>query len=77
MSKLFYKFNPHKIIPAIFFRWAVTNSGMKIRFVSIDNNSIRLAYGEKGTRNPKQSSILLLHGLSADKFMWAPLVKVS
>ena len=47
---------------------------MRIKKVNIGN--LTIAYGEKGEKKKGQSSILLLHGFSADKFMWSPLVGV-
>lgn len=58
----------------IFYRLAVLVSGMRIKKVNIGDMTI--AYGERGEKKKGQSSILLLHGFSADKFMWSPVVGV-
>lgn len=55
-------------------RFAVFASGMRVKRVSIGD--LNIVYGERGIKKKGQSSILLLHGFSADKFMWAPLVGV-
>ena len=58
----------------MYFRFAVLVSGMRIKKIIIGN--LTIAYGERGSKKKGQSSILLLHGFSADKFMWSGLVGV-
>lgn len=50
-------------------------SGMRLKRV-IDNKGFTFFYGERGLPKPGQTSMLLLHGFSADHFMWASIVKV-
>ena len=59
----------------LFVRASVWQSGMRLKYVTIDG--LTLCYGEKGQRKKGTASMLLIHGFSADKFMWVPLVKVS
>ena len=33
-------------------------------------------YAERGTRSPDKSTILLVHGFSASKDQWVPIVQV-
>lgn len=33
-------------------------------------------YGERGTADPNNTSLLFIHGFSASKEMWGPIVKV-
>lgn len=61
------------LVVQMYMRLAVLLSGMKIQYVKLGDHS--LCYGERGRRRSDKSSILLLHGFSADKFMWVPLVK--
>ena len=62
-------------VNVIFRRISVWWSGLRLKYVTIEGLSI--CYGEKGQRKKKGSvSMLLLHGFSADKFMWVPLVQV-
>ena len=56
-------------------RISVWRSGMRLKYVTIDGLSI--CYGEKGQIRKDSVSMLLVHGFSADKFMWVPLVNVS
>ncbi|XP_060069202.1 monoacylglycerol lipase abhd6-A-like [Ylistrum balloti] len=69
---LLYLSRPVLVVQA-YMRLAVLLSGMKIQYVKLGNQT--LCYGERGRRRSDKSSILLLHGFSADKFMWVPLVK--
>lgn len=55
-----------------YMKLAVLVSGMRIKKISVGN--LTIAYGERGSKKKGQSSILLLHGFSADKFMWSGLV---
>ena len=57
-----------------FDRVSVWRSGMRLKYITVEGLSI--CYGEKGHRKKGSVSMLLLHGFSADKFMWVPLVKV-
>ena len=57
------------------YRIAVWMSGMKLKYMKIDG--LNICYGEKGKKKPGQPTMILLHGFTACKFMWAPLVKVS
>lgn len=56
-------------------RLSVLSCGMKIKSVRVGKHLI--CYGEKGQPKPEKSSILLVHGFSADMYMWVPLVRVS
>jgi pimeloyl-ACP methyl ester carboxylesterase len=47
---------------------------MKLNFTEIDG--LTICYGEKGKRRSDKPSMILIHGFTACKFMWAPLVKV-
>ena len=58
-----------------FDRVSVWQSGMRLKYITVDGLSI--CYGEKGRRKKGAVSMLLIHGFTADKFMWVPLVKVS
>ncbi|KAK3100994.1 hypothetical protein FSP39_000075 [Pinctada imbricata] len=67
-----YKANPVRLVR--FFLWtSVKLSGMKIKTTMVEG--LRLVYGERGRKQMGRSSILLLHGFSADKSMWAPLCR--
>lgn len=57
----------------LYFRFSVWYSGMTLKFIEIDGLSI--CYGEKGRKKKGQPSMVLIHGFTADKFMWVPLVK--
>lgn len=48
---------------------------MKIKYVNVNGRNV--CYGERGQKQKGKSSMILLHGFSADKSMWAPLVRVS
>ncbi|OWF53810.1 monoacylglycerol lipase ABHD6-like [Mizuhopecten yessoensis] len=61
------------LVVQMYMKFAVLFSGMKIQYVKLGD--LTLCYGERGRKRPDKSSILLLHGFSADKFMWVPLVK--
>lgn len=69
---LVYTFYPILLLQ-LYFRVSVWQSGMRLNYVSIDGLSI--CYGERGQRKKGSVSMLLLHGFTADKFMWVPLVK--
>lgn len=58
-----------------FSRVTVLWSGMKIKYVNVNGRNV--CYGERGQKQKGKSSMILLHGFSADKSMWAPLVRVS
>ncbi|ESO95820.1 hypothetical protein LOTGIDRAFT_116587, partial [Lottia gigantea] len=47
--------------------------GMERKF--IDVNGVRLCYGEKGQASGSRPTILLIHGFSADHYMWAPVAQ--
>lgn len=49
-------------------------SGMRLNYTEIDG--LTICYGEKGKRRKDKPSMILIHGFTACKFMWAPLVKV-
>ncbi|KAL4226086.1 hypothetical protein ACF0H5_014074 [Mactra antiquata] len=57
----------------LYFRISVILSGMRLNYVHVDGLS--LCYGEKGKRKQGQPTMILIHGFTACKFMWAPLVK--
>ena len=59
---------------SVCFRVSVWQSGMRLKYATMDGLSI--CYGEKGKRKKGSVSMLLLHGFTADKFMWVPLVRV-
>ncbi|KAK3579077.1 hypothetical protein CHS0354_029937 [Potamilus streckersoni] len=56
-----------------YFRFSVLASGMRIKYIKQDGYTI--CYGEKGKPKKGVLSMLLVHGFTADKFMWVPLVK--
>ncbi|KAL3853213.1 hypothetical protein ACJMK2_016770 [Sinanodonta woodiana] len=56
-----------------YFRFSVLASGMRVKYIKQDGYSI--CYGEKGKPKKGVLSMLLVHGFTADKFMWVPLVK--
>ncbi|XP_062593754.1 monoacylglycerol lipase ABHD6-like [Saccostrea cucullata] len=62
-----------ELIVHYYLRMTVLWSGMKIKYITL--NGRKVCYGEKGHKQKGRSSIVLLHGFSADKSMWAPLVK--
>ncbi|XP_071123133.1 monoacylglycerol lipase ABHD6-like [Mytilus edulis] len=70
-SLLIYMKRPEMFVQG-YMKLAVLVSGMRIKKVNIGDMTI--AYGERGEKKKGQSSILLLHGFSADKFMWSPVV---
>lgn len=47
---------------------------MRLNYTEIDG--LTICYGEKGKRRKGKPSMILIHGFTACKFMWAPLVKV-
>ncbi|XP_060577092.1 monoacylglycerol lipase ABHD6-like [Ruditapes philippinarum] len=57
----------------LYFKISVILSGMKLNFTEIDG--LTICYGEKGKRRSDKPSMILIHGFTACKFMWAPLVK--
>jgi len=57
-----------------FFRAAVLLSGLRLKYATIDDMTI--CYGEKGKKQKGKPTMILVHGFTACKFMWAPLVKV-
>lgn len=63
------------IFSCLLIRIAVRWSGMRLRRVT-DDNGFTFMYGERGQPSPDYPSMLLLHGFSADHFMWAPIVHV-
>lgn len=48
---------------------------MKIKKVNV--GGLTFAYGERGVKKIGQSSILLIHGFNAAKYMWFSLVWVN
>lgn len=46
---------------------------MKLKYMTVDG--LNICYGEKGHRNKRQPTMILIHGFTACKFMWAPFVK--
>ncbi|GFO15533.1 monoacylglycerol lipase abhd6-like [Plakobranchus ocellatus] len=74
MTSLYlYFIRPSMIIQA-YFNMAVRWSGMKMKCIKADDSNFIFSYGEKGQQSKGQASILLLHGFTADHFMWAPIV---
>ncbi|KAL5015170.1 hypothetical protein ScPMuIL_009440 [Solemya velum] len=67
-----YMIFPSVLIQA-YMRLSVLSCGMKIKSVRIGKHLIW--YGEKGQSKNRKSSILLVHGFSADMYMWVPLVR--
>lgn len=57
----------------LYFKIAVIMSGMKLNYAQIDG--LTICYGEKGKRHKDKPSMILIHGFTACKFMWAPIVK--
>ncbi|BFZ09136.1 hypothetical protein BsWGS_12175 [Bradybaena similaris] len=74
MSLYLYFIQPSKLIQA-YFRVAVRWSGMRMKCTKPLNDGFIFSYGEKGNKVKGQMSILLLHGFSADHFMWASIVQ--
>ncbi|XP_046380417.1 monoacylglycerol lipase ABHD6-like [Haliotis rufescens] len=62
------------LILQVYFKFAVLWSGMKVKFASPDGK-FHFCYGEKGHQREGSVSLLLLHGFTADHFMWTPVVK--
>lgn len=73
VTSLIYFMCP-RLLVQMYFRVAVMWSGMRLKRV-IDNKGFTFFYGERGLPKPGQTSMLLLHGFSADHFMWASIVK--
>ncbi|XP_048742324.1 monoacylglycerol lipase abhd6-A-like [Ostrea edulis] len=71
-SVYIYLLKPNLIVQ-YYLRMTVLWSGMKIKYTNV--NGKKVCYGERGCKQKDRSSILLLHGFSADKSMWAPLVR--
>ena len=47
-----------------------------MKCLKADDSDFVFSYGEKGEQVKGQASILLLHGFTADHFMFAPIVQV-
>ncbi|XP_013380459.1 monoacylglycerol lipase ABHD6 [Lingula anatina] len=64
--------------PTLLFEWYMRyqlySSGLCVRYVK--NEERTYCYAERGTRTPDRSSILFIHGFTASKDMWVPLVKL-
>ncbi|KAH3881231.1 monoacylglycerol lipase abhd6-A-like [Dreissena polymorpha] len=74
LSALLYIFLVHPVIFIhLYFRFSVYWSGLKLKYVKVDG--LTICYGEKGRKREGQPTMVLLHGFSACKFMWAPLVR--
>ncbi|KAH9504791.1 Alpha beta hydrolase [Bulinus truncatus] len=74
MTLYVYFMQPSMLIKA-YFRFAVRLSGMRMNYTKPLPDGFRFFYGEKGFKQKGQMSILMLHGFSADHFMWAPIVR--
>ncbi|CAG5126726.1 unnamed protein product [Candidula unifasciata] len=74
MTLYLYFIQPSKLIQA-YFRVAVRWSGMRMKCTKPLKEGFIFSYGEKGSKVKGQMSILLLHGFSADHFMWASIVQ--
>ncbi|CAL1534576.1 unnamed protein product [Lymnaea stagnalis] len=74
MTLYLYFIQPSMIVQA-YFRVAVRWSGMRMKYTKPLPDNFKFFYGEKGYKKKGQMSILLLHGFSADHFMWAPIVQ--
>ncbi|XP_059151092.1 monoacylglycerol lipase ABHD6-like [Physella acuta] len=74
MTIYLYFIQPSMLIQ-VYFRVAVRWSGMKMKYTKPLSDGFTFFYGEKGHFIKDQMSILLLHGFSADHFMWAPIVQ--
>ncbi|XP_078341835.1 monoacylglycerol lipase abhd6-B-like [Crassostrea virginica] len=61
------------LIVQYYLRMTVLWSGMTIKYITL--NGRKVCYGERGHKLKGKSSLILLHGFSADKSMWAPLVR--
>ncbi|KAK7482768.1 hypothetical protein BaRGS_00025934 [Batillaria attramentaria] len=72
-SLYIYFVYPHLLVQ-MYFRIAVRWSGMRLKKVT-DEKGFTFVYGERGQASPDRPSVLLLHGFSADHFMWAPIVQ--
>lgn len=72
-SLYIYFMYPHLLVQ-MYFRIAVRWSGMKLKKAT-DEEGFTFVYGERGQATPDHPSLLLLHGFSADHFMWAPIVQ--
>jgi len=48
---------------------------MKIKYTKRLCDGSQFSYGEKGRKVTGQRSIVLIHGFTADHFMWAPIVQ--
>lgn len=55
-----------------YMKFAILASGMRTKKINV--GGLNIVYSERGVKRKGQPSILLLHGFSADKFMWSPLV---
>ncbi|XP_052778927.1 monoacylglycerol lipase abhd6-B-like [Mya arenaria] len=74
LGAFLYMYMVHPVIFIhLYFRISVWLSGLKLKYVNIDDMTI--CYGEKGKRRKGQPSMILLHGFTACKFMWSPLAK--
>ncbi|XP_055882679.1 monoacylglycerol lipase ABHD6-like [Biomphalaria glabrata] len=74
MTLYVYFIQPSMLLKA-YFRVAVRWSGMRMNYTKPLPDGFQFFYGEKGYRKKGQMSILMLHGFSADHFMWAPVVR--
>lgn len=67
-----YMFYPVVFIH-FYFRLSVIWSGMKLNYTEVDG--LTICYAEKGKRRKDKPTTIFIHGFTACKFMWAPIVK--
>ncbi|KAL8595186.1 hypothetical protein ACOMHN_013859 [Nucella lapillus] len=72
VTSLYIYFMCPRLLVQMYFRVYVRWSGMRLKSVS-DEEGFVFTYGERGQPRKSQSSMLFLHGFSADHFMWAPI----
>ncbi|XP_070193576.1 monoacylglycerol lipase ABHD6-like isoform X2 [Littorina saxatilis] len=74
VTSLYIYFAYPRLLVQMYFRIAVRLSGMRLRTVT-DDKGFTFTFGERSQQVQGRPSILLLHGFSADHFMWAPIVQ--
>ncbi|KAK3733846.1 hypothetical protein RRG08_031787 [Elysia crispata] len=75
MTSLYLYFIHPSMIIQTYFNVMVRWCGMKMKCLKADDSDFVFSYGEKGEQVKGQASILLLHGFTADHFMFAPIVQ--
>lgn len=74
ITSLYIYFVCPQFLVQMYFRIAVRWSGMRLKKVT-DDKGFTFVYGERGQVSLDRPSMILLHGFSADHFMWAPIVQ--